>query len=99
MSTTTIRRAIVQGRDEAEAIRLAKQVRNYLPANYSVVGVHGCVVTIEGTDDHGWTLDDYVIPRLASGLIHARECGCQPVNDLGGQDASPRFGADEHLTW
>lgn len=28
---------------------------------------------IKGEDDHGWTLDGYVIPRLGSGLIWARE--------------------------
>lgn len=28
---------------------------------------------IEGEDKSGWTLDDYVIPRYASGLIVAKE--------------------------
>lgn len=28
---------------------------------------------IAGEDSHGWTLDDYVIPRYASGLIWAEE--------------------------
>jgi hypothetical protein len=28
---------------------------------------------IEGEDNAGWTLDGYVIPRLASGLIFAKE--------------------------
>lgn len=28
---------------------------------------------IEGSDSAGWTLDDYVIPRYASGLIQAEE--------------------------
>ena len=31
------------------------------------------VITIFGTDSAGWTLDDYVIPRLASGMIYATE--------------------------
>jgi hypothetical protein len=30
-------------------------------------------IDITGTDQAGWTLDDYVIPRLASGLIVAKE--------------------------
>ena len=52
----------------------ADQVRDYLPANYQVI----CTtdddrVIIAGEDDHGWTLDDYVIPRLGSGLMFARE--------------------------
>jgi hypothetical protein len=30
-------------------------------------------VVIQGRDSHGWTLDDYVIPRLQSGLHSAWE--------------------------
>jgi len=45
----------------------------YLPANYKVTEVTPTEVRIAGHDDHGWTLDDYVIPRLASGLIWAKE--------------------------
>jgi len=52
-------------------------VRAYLPGNYYVVGsvsTAGRVVTlIAGRDDAGWTLDDYVLPRLASGLHAGRE--------------------------
>ncbi|HWE82636.1 MAG TPA: hypothetical protein VG265_13385 [Gaiellaceae bacterium] len=51
----------------------AKQLWAYLPGNYAIVaGLDGDYV-IAGVDSHGWTLDDYVIPRLASGLIWARE--------------------------
>lgn len=31
------------------------------------------VFVIQGEDREGWTLDDYVIPRYASGLIQAEE--------------------------
>ncbi len=53
-------------------------VARYLPGNYHVVDVNDAdpnavTVYIEGEDNAGWTLDDYVIPRLASGLIVARE--------------------------
>lgn len=52
----------------------AASVDPYLPHNYRVVGpVSVAVVIIAGNDDAGWTLDDYVIPRLASGLIFAKE--------------------------
>lgn len=70
-----VRTAEVRGaRDEA-------LVAAYLPHNYRVTGSEvrheygydNLVVTIEGTDDAGWTLDDYVIPRLGSGLIGCRE--------------------------
>ena len=54
-----------------------EQVRHYLPANYEArdlpnYGREGTIV-IEGYDRAGWTLDGYVIPRLASGLIVATE--------------------------
>lgn len=62
----------------------AKDVAQYLPANYSVIGrtmkledsdtyidVQG--ILIAGRDNAGWTLDDYVIPRLGSGMIACSE--------------------------
>lgn len=64
-------------------------VAAYLPQNYRVIAVETgteeetekfsgtagkpCRAIIGGTDNHGWTLDGYVIPRLGSGLIAARE--------------------------
>jgi hypothetical protein len=56
-------------------------VARYLPANYSVLRVSPDEVLIGGADVHGWTLDGYVIPRLASGLIRAEEVdeGGDPV--------------------
>jgi hypothetical protein len=54
-----------------------ENVRNYLPANFEARvfadATLGDVVLIEGYDRAGWTLDTYVIPRLASGLIVAKE--------------------------
>ena len=41
----------------------------YVPGNTS----HVSVIVIEGIDEAGWTLDGYVIPRLASGLYSAVE--------------------------
>jgi hypothetical protein len=76
-----IRYAIIRNaRDRAQA-------EVYLPENYSVVweGTARSTVTgslapqerpifvIEGKDVAGWTLDAYVIPRYASGLIQAEE--------------------------
>lgn len=55
-------------------------INAYLPDNYRVVGPapnpddptrQGML--IEGTDNAGWTLDGYVLPRLASGLYFGRE--------------------------
>lgn len=59
----------------------ADAVAPYLPANYSArslterdrVGDSRMLTLISGVDRAGWTLDGYVIPRLASGLHFARE--------------------------
>jgi hypothetical protein len=71
-----IRYAIVRNarsRREAEA---------YLPDNYRVIYSHidpdkrrtiREEFVIEGKDVAGWTLDGYVIPRYASGLIQCEE--------------------------
>lgn len=68
------RRAIARGRLES--------IQRYLPGNYdaTLVAVVNNVeiVLIEGSDQAGWTLDGYVIPRLASGLYPAREIPVLP---------------------
>jgi len=62
-----------------------EQIERYLPGNYRNVGYAPAdsnaldvrslapAVVIAGEDNAGWTLDDYVIPRLQSGLIAASE--------------------------
>ena len=59
--------------DDVEAT--AERVAQYLPANYEVVGTEEyrtrSVVFVKGTDVAGWTAADYVLPRLASGLLTA----------------------------
>ena len=65
--------------------RDAKELWAYLPNNFVIVGGgaqsrerggrtevrHEYVIA--GLDSHGWTLEDYVIPRLGSGSIGCRE--------------------------
>jgi hypothetical protein len=49
----------------------ASTVARFLPSNYEVIAEHPSgVVTIQGTDSAGWTMEDYVLPRLASGMIY-----------------------------
>jgi hypothetical protein len=58
-------------------------VAAYLPSNYEVIYTERHsewstdrqwrVVVIAGEDSCGWTLHDYVLPRLASGMMHAVE--------------------------
>ena len=45
-------------------------IRRYLPSNYFAFTFAHDVIIV-GIDEGGWTLEDYVIPRLASGLIWA----------------------------
>ena len=51
-----------------------EQAAAYLPDNYEVVTAtpNGSVI-ITGIDNAGWTLDDYVLPRLASGSYFGEE--------------------------
>lgn len=48
-------------------------IERYLPSNYWAEEQTDGSVKISGHDSAGWTLDGYVIPRLASGLIFATE--------------------------
>jgi hypothetical protein len=63
-----MRRAIISKRRDS-----AEQIARYLPDNYRVEREDDTHVWIVGEDVAGWTLDGYVIPRLASGLIVAEE--------------------------
>ena len=56
-------------RDRAREVDV---IRRYLPSNY-IAFTWGTGVWIEGNDVAGWTLSDYVIPRLASGGFYASE--------------------------
>ena len=53
------------------------QVRAYLPSGYDAIEIVSPeaydTILIVGYDAAGWTLDGYVLPRLASGLIFATE--------------------------
>ena len=65
-----LREAIVVRREGEPTV---ERVQNYLPSNYVVQSVTEEEMRIVGQDFAGWTLDGYVIPRLASGLIFASE--------------------------
>ena len=55
--------------------RKLPEVEALLPNNYRVIGrdVPNGYILIGGEDVAGWTLGDYVIPRLGSGLIYCEE--------------------------
>ena len=48
-----------------------REVEAYLPRNFFITDCSDEQIVIKGMDNHGWTLEDYVIPRLGSGLIPA----------------------------
>ncbi|GEM_PF-2426878 len=65
-----VRRAVVGPAHDVSVEKVAA----YLPGNYSVIGVDQAgLVVISGRDAAGWTLGDYVIPRLLSGLYTCQE--------------------------
>ena len=70
--STNIRTATVDATKVGWGSDPLKVVNAYLPRTYQATR-DGDVITIVGTDDHGWTLDEYVIPRLASAMIYATE--------------------------
>lgn len=63
-----MRYAIVKG----SGITLEKIAR-YMPGNYKALVCKNDAVLIRGEDNAGWTLDEYVLPRLASGLWFGEE--------------------------
>ena len=77
-TTETIREATVSAKNIGWGGDPLATVKQYLPANYDAeirptVYDEEEVITIFGHDNAGWTLDGYVIPRLASGMIFATE--------------------------
>jgi len=74
MTEAPLRLALVAVPEDESAETVCEKVANYLPSNYSVaVRSPDNAVFISGHDQAGWTLDGYVIPRLASGLLFAKE--------------------------
>ena len=55
-----------------DGLKLA-DVQQYLPSNYTPFRRPDGRIQVTGRDSHGWTMEGYVIPRLSSGLIPARE--------------------------
>ena len=72
MTDAPIRKATIDPTKVGWGSDALSVVQEYLPSNYEAVEQDGEIV-IFGRDSAGWTLDDYVIPRLASGMIYATE--------------------------
>jgi len=67
-----------------------REIAAYLPDNYRLEGFSADgTALVAGHDSAGWTLDEYVIPRFASGLIGAREVSyCDVPTIVAGPDGS-----------
>lgn len=62
------------GEEDVES--LVDQVGRFLPDNFvAVADPAGGHVLVAGFDHAGWSRDEYVLPRLASGLIFPAEAG------------------------
>lgn len=61
---------------DAEMARIRKRVDAYMPSNYVTI-MHTHSLFIIGGDSAGWTLDGYVLPRLASGGVFG-QVECEP---------------------
>jgi hypothetical protein len=57
-----------------------RRLAAYLPSNYQTI-IHQHTLYVVGTDKAGWTLDGYVLPRLASGSIYGTETTDQSTID------------------
>jgi len=70
------RRAKVIGYEECDGLyernKLQTRVALLLPPNYCLAEEDDALF-IDGSDDRGWTLDGFVIPRLAAAQVTARE--------------------------
>lgn len=53
-------------------------ISSYLPGNYKIARIDMQYAYIEGEDNRGWTLDEYVLPRLASGNYFGEEIKTLP---------------------
>lgn len=64
-----------------------RAIAAYLPSNYTIVGPvkdaqgYNVATVVSGQDVAGWTAEDYVIPRLGSGLFGASILGTWSEDD------------------
>ena len=86
-----MRRAIIHNLSNESDLAV---VQRYLPSNYSARLTPTACILIEGEDSHGWTLEDYVLPRLASGNRSAKA-----IADNCEGHVSPFADDDDDLTY
>ena len=58
---------------EKHRLDLLREVSAYLPENYAALATDAGIWIFGDDDGGGWSLDGYVIPRLASHTLRATE--------------------------
>jgi hypothetical protein len=81
-------------------------IERYLPANYRVVYVHSDdtqplqqFLIVAGEDNAGWTMEDYVVPRLQSGMIGVREINSEYATSVIPQPTEADLDAGWEAAW
>jgi hypothetical protein len=77
----------------------AEQVGRYLPANYYLAQDTPDGYLVAGSDNAGWTMDGYVLPRLLSGLIGGHEITQDKATELGFTPEPRVVSNEEGLFW
>lgn len=77
----------------------AAEVSPYLPANYYLALETPEGFLVAGSDNAGWTLKDYVIPRLLSGSISSQEISKDKALALGFKPQEMVITNAEALFW
>ena len=77
----------------------AEQVERYLPNNYYIAAETPEGFLLAGTDAFGWTMKDFVIPRLQSGSIGVREITAEQALVLGFTPEERVITNEEALFW
>lgn len=67
-----------------------ESVQRFMPSNYTarIIGPH---VLVAGQDSAGWTLEGYVLPRLASGMFFGTEVKVADAWPAGWEVEGPEY--------
>lgn len=89
----TVRTATVARTSSGDRARDQASVEAFLPREYRVLAVWqqgtSTVALISGRDVAGWTLEGYVLPRLASGGWYGREVDAGTARALHARSVLP----------
>jgi hypothetical protein len=85
LTSTRFAAIAIPSGDRDNVAAFCDRLAAYMPTNYAVSIAPGLTlrgapaVLVAGEDRAGWTLEDYVLPRLASGLYYGEEIDAESV--------------------